>query len=431
MLSGALIALSYMPFPPYALFISLVPLWYFALKQERLLPLLLGGWLCQCVLSLIGFNWLFWTIHEIGFSFSAQVVLFLVFCAVGNGHIPLSLLLWFFSLKILRKYNVKTKKWLPALLPIYLAISTEYYPMLFDWHLAYSWLYAGWPATQIAEIGGFRFLNTLTLLLNFLMLCGLLQWSQKKRKALCVWAGGFILFLLFNIYGYYLKNRWPPLDKKAYVLIVQPNIENQIQEEPKWQSFIRSKIEQQTTKGLKANLDFVLWPEGGWPYVIDLTKAQKGEDLIQQYFLDQKYNTTWVVSAKGKGLDGGWTNSLFVFDKAGKLSQPPYNKVILVPFGEYMPMGQMFPFLKRFFFFGGSQELTKGDGAYKIAMLNLNQTDFEQAEPSGRVSPASKGATYEVFPSYKEDVKHAFFKQDKYKKRNTKFRVSNLLRKPF
>ena len=77
-----------------------------------------------------------------------------------------------------------------------------------------------------------------------------------------------------------------------------------------------------------------------------------------------------MVSAKGKS-EKGWTNSLFLFGSDSKLLSPPYNKMILVPFGEYMPGGVWLSFLKRFFFFGDSEELAKGDGLGKIAYIPL------------------------------------------------------------
>ena len=65
LLSGFLIGTSYIPFPPWALFFCYVPLWLFALRHQKVSFLLKGGWLCQFVISLIGFNWLIYSIKEL------------------------------------------------------------------------------------------------------------------------------------------------------------------------------------------------------------------------------------------------------------------------------------------------------------------------------------------------------------------------------
>ena len=69
LLSGVLIGTSYIPFPPWAVFFCYVPLWRFALKQEKLKPLITGSWICQFVVTLIGFNWVAFALQEMEFPF--------------------------------------------------------------------------------------------------------------------------------------------------------------------------------------------------------------------------------------------------------------------------------------------------------------------------------------------------------------------------
>ena len=129
------------------------------------------------------------------------------------------------------------------------------------------------------RIAGFRFLHTLTLLFNFLFLYSCLQWPKNPRKALGILSGGVVLFALLNVYGWYLKNQWPKPDQKARVLIVQPHVENQIQEEKQYQGFILAKIKQKTAEGLKKYpaVDFVLWPEGAGPMLLILKKREQAQ----------------------------------------------------------------------------------------------------------------------------------------------------------
>ena len=382
-LSGFLIGTSYIPFPPWAVFFCCVPLWLFALNQERLKPLLIGGFFCQFVVTIIGFNWVAYAIRAIDIPLWPQAfILFLIFIVFANLHIPLSLFFWFLSQKQLKKvrHSLSRSLCIWFLLPIYFGLCTEYYPMIFEWHFGYTWFYAKWPAAQTAEIWGFQFINTLVLFSNLLFLFVFKSFFVKKAKsnllfyrgfiALCVWVSCFITL---QVWGEYLKNRLPEPDQKIRTLIVQPNIENKIQEEDQWNSFVLSKILRETGRYLPVKPDlpveFILWPEGTYPYAINPFRVEQGKDPIQGRI--SIFNTPLVVSAKGEGLGGrkGYTNSLFVFNKKGQLVQAPYSKTLLIPFGEYTPGKKWFPFVDRFFF-KNQRAYERGTGDNKVAYLN-------------------------------------------------------------
>ena len=63
-LSGVLIGTSYIPFPPWASLFCFVPLWIYWTQQSRLSQILWGGVTSAFVFTLIGFNWVTYTLHE-------------------------------------------------------------------------------------------------------------------------------------------------------------------------------------------------------------------------------------------------------------------------------------------------------------------------------------------------------------------------------
>src|ERR1700684_4495578 len=65
-LSGLLIGTSYIPFPPWAIFFCFVPLWISWMNENSWKRIFWTGWLTQFVLTLIGFNWVAYTVHEFG-----------------------------------------------------------------------------------------------------------------------------------------------------------------------------------------------------------------------------------------------------------------------------------------------------------------------------------------------------------------------------
>ena len=470
LLSSLLMGTSYIPFPPWAVFFCYVPLWLFALKQDRLKPLLAGAWLCQFFATLIGFNWVLYTIKEFGFfSWPLSAVGLLIFAGFANLHIPIALFFWFISQKKLmgkkgcgflkrrgftepQQKNIEVSnniKHSPLrnfcvliLLPLYSALIMKYYPMIFDWNWGYTWFYAKWPASQTAEIWGFQFLNTLTLFFNLVFLyvyLGLRPYIQKAQHSVCkkitglfcyifsssspytsstkvvlnehntkgqagrlvkVFAVWFLFFAGLNFYGQYLKNRLPLPDKKTHILIVQPNIENfskahkLLGQDPRPAALL--KLIQVTEKHFKtaplSQPDFILWPEGAYPYSIkhDRKSATGGFAAKQA----RKWNTPLILSAVGKSPKGA-TNSIFTFNSKGKLVQPPYDKTLLLAFGEYLPGEKWLPVQKLFSYYGRS--FVRGTGEHKIMPLNLDKFNkpvkqrlVEQEKPTASKSKKNK-----------------------------------------
>ena len=272
--------------------------------------------------------------------------------------------------------------------------------MIFEWHWGYSWFYAGWPAIQTAEIWGFQFLNTLTLFFNFLALWGCLLWTKarpqgkptkkklyllpahlssmlinpKRQKALWVWGGGLVFFILLNIQGQYLKHRWPEPDQKAQVLIIQPNIANlhwmfqKSKQDPR--AYALQQLIEETSPFFNPSSnqrpDFILWPEGAYPYRIRYNGGMAHASFVSQKA--REWQTPILLSATGESPQG-ITNSLFAFDKEGQLIQPPYDKVQLLAFGEYLPGEKWLNWSKWLSYYGRS--FKRGTGEYKT--LNLNQ----------------------------------------------------------
>lgn len=403
-LSAVLMGTSYIPFYPWALFFCYVPLWLFALKQERLKPLLVGAWICQFIGILIGFNWVAFTIREFGFfPWPIAIMGLLAFASFANLHIPIALFFWFVSKKYLLKKIRSTfisHLFILLLLPLYSAICMEYYPMIFDWHFGYTWFYAKWPAFQTAEIWGFQFLNTLTLFFNLVFLIlfiSFLNYFNKRTSffkkyflfqklsylscksaswVFVIWA---LFFIGLNFYGHLLKQRWPEADQTASVLVVQPNIENlskthkRLNTDPRY--FALSQLIDETQKYFDNNdikPDFILWPEGAYPYSIKYNNKIAQKSFVQTQA--QKWQTSIVLSATGQSFEGP-SNSMFAFNKEGELAQAPYNKSILLAFGEYLPGEKWLPIDKLFSYYGRS--FLRGTGENKVTHLNNVNLGFQ------------------------------------------------------
>ena len=329
LLSGILIGTSYIPLPPWALFFCFIPLWYFCLKnQHNFKHLLWGGWITQFTLICIGFHWVIYTIQSFGgFHWSLASIGFLLFCSFAGLHIPIALGIWHFLLR----FAPFQPQWARLLLlPTLISIGFTIFPMIFPWHLGYGWFQSYFPAFQTAEIWGFGFLSTITL---FLQLC----FFSKKIPRISI---GLSILAVLNVGGLYLKNRIKDPTHQAKVLIVQNNIHGMTS--ASHQRAVR-RLFSLTKRELKKqkNIDFILWPEGSYHYVID-----KGSYLTRKVKRDFK---TTLITGGSAQVEDQFTNSIFFIQPSGKLTPKRYDKNILLAFGEYIPGEYIFPSLKKFF----------------------------------------------------------------------------------
>ena len=350
LLSAVLIGTSYIPFPFVGLFVAWIPLWHFIFKQKNLKQVLIGAWLCQFFTTLIGFNWLSYTIHHFGqMPWIASFLGLLIFCSFANIFMVIAAGLWFVLVK--KKASIAFQL---LLFPILFSLFHTLTPAIFPWNMGYTWLWMKLPAFQTAELWGFRFLNTLFYVFNLLFwIVFKHKWDKTGKQAL---AGILAIFVALNILGVYLKKRLPPSDKKLQVLLVQHNIgqllklQKKVKDPPAHAYF---RLKELTYKGLIKNwktytssekIHFVLWPEGAYPYVVPkhISKTKRASALIK------KIKIPLITGGTSRGKQG-YGNSIVVLSRKGEVLKPIYNKSILLAFGEYMPGIFSLPLFQKLF----------------------------------------------------------------------------------
>jgi apolipoprotein N-acyltransferase len=268
LLSGGLLGTSFIPFPPWAIFFCYVPLWLAWLAEPSWKRILWTGWLAQFAGTLIGFNWVAYTAHTFGhLPWPWAVVALLVFAGFANLYMPLAGLAWLFYTRALR-LNAAGKLWA---LPVLTAIGERAFPMIFDWHFGYTWLWAGFPAFQLADIIGFMGLSTIGVFFNALFLQAWLKARVGARWQ--PWAASVpALFLVLNVWGS-LHGRPEPTDAALRFLVVQANIGNEgrmMAAQGQARDAVLDRFDRLTREGLAArkDVDFVVWPETAFPELI-------------------------------------------------------------------------------------------------------------------------------------------------------------------
>src|SRR3954451_19778339 len=267
--SGVLLGTSFIPFPPWAVFFCFVPLWRVWLDEPSWSRVWWSGWIAQFVGTLIGFNWVAYTVHEFGhLPWPLAVVALFLFACFANLHIPLTGLAW---LLYSRTFKLGLAGKILAL-PVLMCIGERVFPMIFDWNFGYTWLWAGFPAFHLADLVGFIGLSSIGLFFNALMLQAWLKACESARW--WPWAISVpLLFVVLNVWGY-LHWRPPPTDASLKFLVVQANIGNDEKlaaEHGQAQDAIVERYDQLTREGLavRPEADFVVWPETAYPEPIE------------------------------------------------------------------------------------------------------------------------------------------------------------------
>jgi apolipoprotein N-acyltransferase len=350
-LSGFFIGTSYIPFPPWASLFGFVPLWMFWNQQTQLKNIFGGGVITAFVFTMIGFNWVTYTLHEFAHLpwFFAGIGM-LIYGLIGHLFVPVAGVLWFWGR---RKFHwpESLSLWLMALITI---LCEAYSFTVFDWNFGYTWYGANIPVYHWAEIIGFSGISAVTLLCNLPLY---LAWqNRKQRSGKIIFASVLAGFILLNLGGLWLKARLPEPDAKFNTLLIQastPNSEKMAAElgEGYAHEIVR-RIMTLTDDALAAHenskVDFVMWPETAFPSLLGEEFRYKEYPILLSQFLRDRQLPLITGAYSVDGKSRLVTNSLFLLDENGEIVPPHYSKTILLAFGEYIPFAETFPVIRKF-----------------------------------------------------------------------------------
>ena len=178
---------------------------------------------------------------------------------------------------------------------------------------------------------------------------------------------GFSLLFLFIlstfIYGYWKLGEERP-GKLLRASIIQGNIEQDKKWDTSYQSAVMATYKDLSVKAASYSPEIIIWPETAVPFFF-ITDRERTNRLIDFQNHLNAYLLFGSVLVKGKN-DGRFllSNSAVLLDKAGKVTYI-YDKIHLVPFGEYVPLRKVLFFIDK---------LVVGVGDYTGGKLNLRAT---------------------------------------------------------
>ena len=215
----------------------------------------------------------------------------------------------------------------------------------FPWDLPGETWRAGSAPSQAASAVGAYGLSWITLLLASAPALLAAEWRGRAKAA----TAALIAAGVAGLYGFgaaRLRSATPAAPGAPLIRVVQADIDQKDKWRPENLPMIFDTYVGLTQRPSAARLDIVIWPEGALPAIIDELVAP-GSPYAPRLRDAIAPGQTLVMGANREQPkpDGGmaYFNSLVAFrrEPEGFRVTAVYDKYRLVPFGEYMPLGEL------------------------------------------------------------------------------------------
>ncbi len=224
----------------------------------------------------------------------------------------------------------------------------------FPWALIGHSQYEILPLVQVSDLAGVYGISFVIVLCNAFIFLGILHLSRiawqgcqvtlRSAAAMFVISGVIVFAVWF--YGKHRidsTNRSITNAETARISIVQGNIDQSQKWNPAFQQATIEKYARYSLAARKAQPDLIVWPETATPFYLfhqPLLTAM----VIQGI---RRTGTDFLIgspSFRPVNKTIGYYNSAYLISSQGKIAGR-YDKVHLVPFGEYVPFKRWLPFL--------------------------------------------------------------------------------------
>lgn len=236
----------------------------------------------------------------------------------------------------------------------------------FPWeNLGYS-QYLNKYIVQFADIAGVYGLSFLIVLTNAVFFELI---SRKTKKEII--AAAMIIFILAGVlfYGVHRSRQVDAFLKNAptmEVSIVQGNIDQAVKWNDSFQKETINIYEQLSLQNRPAAGGLIVWPETAVPF--NYQDANEDQNRVRDISLKTK---SWFIfgstSYENSKDEIKYYNSAYLLSPQGEI-KGKYNKVHLVPYGEFVPLRTVFPFIGKLT--AGMGDFTAGAGYFPLIMDN-------------------------------------------------------------
>ena len=238
----------------------------------------------------------------------------------------------------------------------------------FPWAILGYSQYRNLPIIQIADITGAWGVSFLVMMVNVAIYSTEKGRRRYKLTAICL--------VCVLIYGFYKINQLS-INKEETALkisVIQGNIAQKLKWDKEARGLILNKYFNLSAQAAKGNPDLIIWPEAALPVVLEEEPVYY--ERVSKF--SQKINTPLLLGAVTSKNNLYYNSAILISAEGQTISE--YNKLHLVPFGEYIPLKKMLPFLETIVPIG---DIAPGKD---YTLFTLPVIPLSPASPSGRRS---------------------------------------------
>lgn len=310
----------------------------------------------------------FWTFFFLGLLFFGATLGWFVYVTYPGAILLIAYLSLYFALFALAYRYFKP---LPLLLRVFCVpaawVVLEYIRAHlftgFGWVMLGHSQYKNTLLIQIADLTGVYGVSYLVMLVNILIVE-----TIKAKDMIALRRAQITVIVILSLslgYGAWEAARtpqWPTVK----VGVVQPNIPQAIKWDPNLQGWIVSETIRLSERFKGLNPDIIIWPETSLPGVIG--EAPELMDTIKA--AAHRLATPMLIGAITQE-EGRYYNSAYLVSAKGQVVGR-YDKVHLVPFGEYLPLRPLLGWINNFV---PLEDFTSG-GKYTILEAGCKAKSF-------------------------------------------------------
>ena len=320
----------------YLEWICLVPILW-AIRAQRPSRAFLMGWVAGIVGHGGGFYWIVHMFQQFAGLAWPFAVLGLLLIAAANGIVFAA---WAGIMRLIIRDTGWNVVWVS---PIVWTALEKFWPEIFPNYLGAS-QYKLTLLTQIADVTGILGVTFLVVYANS-MIYSVIEGQLNKRpfslRPVVVFTAVVALMIGYGEVRIHMVDQQASIAEKLTVGVVQINRDA----EEKYNEPVRFVREhQEMSKDITATsaVDLIVWSESAYP--LNLITSREGKlppDVLGNMHTPTLFGAVLRIDQGGKPR---FYNSAVLADGMGKILGT-YDKMVLVPFGEYIPFGDTFTWL--------------------------------------------------------------------------------------
>ena len=215
----------------------------------------------------------------------------------------------------------------------------------FPWALLGYSQYLNLPVIQIADMTGAWGVSFLVMFINVAIVE--IIWSIKNnlKPRLKITLISAIAVLILSLgYGYFKITSKYVYNQKSGIMkisVIQGNIPQELKWDERYSGFTLAKYLRLSRLAAKDNPQMIVWPEAAAPEIL----GESDQTYEEIFSLAKEIKVPLLIGAVVNDKGDYFVSALFI-DNAGKITHR-YDKLHRVPFGEYIPLKNVFPFLEK------------------------------------------------------------------------------------